>query len=421
MSDRFVVLGLAPARCRWFRDVAQWANDGSIPVEFVKCVSAEEVRARLAGSRPFSALLVDGTSTLDRDLVRVALDVACPTLVVGAATDQTLAVAATLPVGFDSAALIDVLSRHARSISVARDDASPEPAAPAIGRRAPLIAVTGPGGTGASTCAIALAQGFADVDITVLLADFRRHAELAMLHDAGDIIPGVEEVVDAFRAGTADPRLLATLTFGVRERGYRLLLGLRRGRAWATLRPAAFTAALDSLRLMHGMVVADVDPELEGEQECGSIDVEERNLMARITCDTAAAVVVVGSPGMKGLHALTRVIGELRDHGVEDARILSVVNRAPRHPRARAELCAALHRLLPDGASPAGVIFLSERRIDDALLDGDRLPGAICDPLVAAVLAVSTRAGDADRTPRAAVRVVPGRLGSWRPEAVNEW
>ena len=58
---RYVLLGLAQARSGWFRDVAQWATTGAIAAEFIKCVSAEEVRARLAGGRPFSALLVDAT------------------------------------------------------------------------------------------------------------------------------------------------------------------------------------------------------------------------------------------------------------------------------------------------------------------------------------------------------------------------
>ena len=37
MANRFVVLGLAQARSSWFRNVAQWSNSASIPVEFVKC------------------------------------------------------------------------------------------------------------------------------------------------------------------------------------------------------------------------------------------------------------------------------------------------------------------------------------------------------------------------------------------------
>src|SRR5205085_12672149 len=72
-GDRFVVLGVAPARAPWFRTVSQWANAASLPVEFLKCLSPEEVRARLASGQPFSALLADaGVPAVDRDLVSAA-------------------------------------------------------------------------------------------------------------------------------------------------------------------------------------------------------------------------------------------------------------------------------------------------------------------------------------------------------------
>lgn len=68
-AERYVVLGLAPARAAWFRDVARWATSASLPLEFLKCVSAEELRARLASGRPISAVLVDaGAPGADRDL-----------------------------------------------------------------------------------------------------------------------------------------------------------------------------------------------------------------------------------------------------------------------------------------------------------------------------------------------------------------
>ncbi|MBV9660057.1 MAG: hypothetical protein JO337_02755, partial [Acidimicrobiales bacterium] len=58
-AERYVLLGLAPPRTGWFESVAQWTMSASIAAEFVKCVSAEEVRARLASGRQHSALLVD--------------------------------------------------------------------------------------------------------------------------------------------------------------------------------------------------------------------------------------------------------------------------------------------------------------------------------------------------------------------------
>jgi hypothetical protein len=62
-GERYVLLGLAPARAAWFRAVGSWANSGAPPAEFVKCLSAEEVGARLTSGRPFSALVADGGPT----------------------------------------------------------------------------------------------------------------------------------------------------------------------------------------------------------------------------------------------------------------------------------------------------------------------------------------------------------------------
>ncbi len=69
-GERYVVLGLGQARSPWFRDLARMATAGSVPLEFVKCVSHEEAHVRLASGRAFSALLVDGgLPGVDRDLI----------------------------------------------------------------------------------------------------------------------------------------------------------------------------------------------------------------------------------------------------------------------------------------------------------------------------------------------------------------
>ncbi len=122
------------------------------------------------------------------------------------------------------------------------------------------------------------------------------------------------------------------LTFAVQDRGYRLLLGLRRPRYWATIRPRAFEAAFDALRRSFGTVVCDVTADFEGEDDGGSIDVEERNVMARTAVQRADAVVVVGACGVKGLHALVRVVGDLLAAGVPAARMVPVVNSRTARP-----------------------------------------------------------------------------------------
>jgi hypothetical protein len=420
-----VLLGLAPARSAWFRDVGQWAHAGVVPVEFVKCLSAEEVRARLAGGRPFSALLVDGgLPSLDRDLIAAAKSSDCAVIVVGAGARTgrdwaAVGADAVLPGGFDRKDLIDALGAHATMIGRA-EHAAPDvgPAADG-GWLAPVVAVTGPGGTGASTVAIAVAQGLA-ADIrsarSVLLADLCLHAEQAMLHDARDVVPGIQEVVDAFRAGRPSGDELHGSTFAVEARGYSLLLGLRRARAWSTIRPRAFEAAIDALRQCYRVVVADIDADLEGEAEGGSIDVEERHVMARAIATRAHTVFVVGQPGMKGLHALARAITELLDFGVPSSRVVPVVNRAPRSGRARAESARALAQLVPAWAGVVGPVHLPERKVDESLRDGVRLGDALTAPLVAAYRDVERRASAEDRRPVAPEQVTPGSLGTWQAE-----
>ena len=429
-SERFVVLGLAHARSPWFRDLGHWAISGAVPAEFVKCVSAEEVRARLASGRSFSALVADaGLPAVDRDLLGVARAAGCVPLVVddGRVSRDWVALgaAAVLPAGFDRQDLIAVLGAHARPIarSEARSDelASAPTAPPAW--RCPVAALTGPGGTGVSTAAIALAQVLGD-DVRhaglVCLADLRLHAEQAVLHDAGDVLPSLQELVEAHRAGQPSPEEVRAQTFAVEERNYHLLLGLRSARFWSTLRRRAFEAAFDSLQRAYRVLACDVDADLEGEEEGGSVEVEERNVMARTALQRADVVFVVGLPSMKGVHALVRVLSDVLAFGVGAARIVPVVNCAPRSPRARASLTAAVAELVapavsraggPSAAGLAAPVFLPERKVDDDLHDGARLPPVLGAPLAGAFRAVLERATPV--VPAGPERVRPGTLGRW--------
>jgi hypothetical protein len=420
-GERWVLIGLAQPRSPWFSDVARWATSATIAAEFVKCVSSEEVRARLAAGRAYSALLVDASlASFDRDLVAAAAAAYTPVVAVSDGRSRAwsaadLGVTAVLPAQFDRAALVEVLETGARPIS--RGDELPpllaEPTPPPW--RGRLFALCGPGGTGTSTAAMALAQGLgADARHggRVLLADLALRADQAMLHDAGELGPGIQELVDSHRLGHPDPGELDTFTFDVPARRYRLLLGLRRPAAWAALRPRATDAAVEALRRAFQVVVADVTGDLEGEAESGSIDVEERNHLARATVLQADVTAVIGSPGLKGVHSLAATVRALTEAGVEPGRILPVVNRAPRNPRARAEIGEALARMAP----PTGVstpVWLPERRVEDALRDGTTLPAAVVRPLTEAVLAVAERRADTAPPAAEPARIAPGSLGTW--------
>src|SRR4029453_8698916 len=179
----------------------------------------------------------------------------------------------------------------------------PATAEPPGAWRGRLVAVTGAGGVGRSTLAMALAAGLAadprDRGL-VALADLALHGHQALLHDAGDVVPGLLELVEAHRASALPPPQVRALCFGVPERGYDVLLGLRRHRDWTALRPRAVDAALDALRGAYRSVVADVDADVEGEDQCGSVEVEDRNVLARHTLRDADLVPVVGLPGIGG-------------------------------------------------------------------------------------------------------------------------
>ncbi len=386
-DDRWLVLGLAHPRARWFSELSYWATTSAVPIDFVKCVSAGEVQARLSSSETiYSAVLAsDNTRGVNVDLIDAANTAGAAVIIVDPVTETDwgeLGASGVLSADFDREDLIASLREHANPIS----------RAPAPGVLQPLgttetvwhghlLAITGTGGSGKSTIAMALAQKLADSPSNqgfVLLADLARHGEQAMLHDAGEVAPGIQELIEAHRLGRLPTEGIRTMVFDTADRGYHLLLGLRRHRDWSEIRPKAFEAALDGLLRSYRHVVADVDCDIEGETETGSIDVATRNLLARTTLRCADLVLVVGVPGLKGIHSMARTLRDLLDFGIAAPRLIPIVNRAPRGPHRRSDLLEALAELSgPDDTTVniGNPILLPERRnIDDLVIDGLRLP-----------------------------------------------
>ena len=389
--ERQSILLLAE-QAAWARRVLAWEDR----FDAHRCSSAEEARALLTGSRPWAALLIDAADHgADRDLIALAGRTGARPLVVHSphvAVDWlALGAESVLPANFD----LDDLSR---AIAMTVGAARPE------GEAHPLIGVTGPGGTGASTVAIALSQGLAARTSSVLLADLRRNAELHVLHHLDADGPGIGDLVEAHRTSSPDPQALLRLSPTVR-RGYKVLPGLRRAVGWSSLRPRALAAAIDGLRAAYDVVVCDVDPDLEGEAEGGSFDVEERNALSRTAVANAAAVVVVGAPGAKGAHSLLRVLGELWSHGVAPDRTVAVVNRGDLTSLER--LGAALEHL---GGQETARLLLPELELESLLLVDAHLPEGLVDPLVERVLPLL---GGEPFTSASAEpeRIEPGSLG----------
>ena len=429
LFDRWVVLGLAGPRSGWFADVSRWANESTIPVDFVKCVSASEIRARLGTGRVYSALLIGADiPSLDRDLVDISRSAGAAVIVAGSLTRDwdDLGVSAVLPARFERDDLVAALREH--SSPVARVPASVVDLDLDTDNRwqARLVAVTGTGGTGSSIVAMALAQSLASRPSDrglVLLADFCLDADQSMLHDTQDVTPCLQELVEAHRGGRLGVHQIRRLVLDVPDRGYHLLLGLRRHRDWTALRRRAFSTSLEGLRRAYRLIVADIDPDLEGESDTGSVDVEDRNMLARVSVSSADVVVVVGLGDLKGTHSLVRTIRLLHDHGVEPDRIVSLVNRAPKSPHRRAEINAGVSRLLrsaiPD-TTHDNVVFARERRdLERAIHDGVRLPSSLGGSLATEV---RRRLTDVEPNPgwpteSEPMPVAPGSVGHWAEEA----
>lgn len=393
-AERFVLLGLGQARAKWFSDVALWATSGSIPAEFSKCLSVAEVRQKLDSLRTFSALIVDsGVQGVDAELLRRASAKNVPVLVVESSARRAVnwtdeGAAAVLPAAFEPAELMAALTTTAATVRamVTSDDLSPTSPAAGDISRGRLIAVCGPGGTGASTIAMALAQDLGRRSPSdVLLADMTRNAELAMLHDATDVSPGLPELVEANRFRKATATQARDATFWSSDRNYSILMGVRRRAAWTSMSVAAVLNSVDAITATFSDVVCDITADFEGEAESGSFDVEERNALARTCALEATTVVVVGIPGVKGAHALIRTVNDLIALGVSSDRIVTVVNRAPKSPIARHELSLAIKKL--SSTSAAGIelttVFVADRKaVEASLRDGRPLPKGISRDIV---------------------------------------
>jgi len=432
-DDRWVVLGLGHPRAEWFSRLSRWSTAAAVPVDFIKCISRDEVLARLNGGRSYSALLVGGDVVgLDRDLIDSVRIAGATVIVVGTAFERDwneLGVATHLPEEFERSDLLGALTDHAAPIAniAAVVGDSPIPASPTW--RGRLIAVTGPGGAGSSVVAMAAGQSFAKEPSNhsmVLLADLALNAEQGMLHDAREVIPGVQEFVDAHRVGRVPIEVMRSLVFEAVDRGYHLLLGLRRHRDWTAIRPRSFESALDGMLRAYRLVIADIDNDFEGEHDTGSRDIEDRNHMARTVAARADLVVVVGLATTKGIHSLTRTIRELVAMRIESERIVAVLNRTTRNPRRQIDAADALASLLARDERVGDIgdpIFVSDRAdIEDALRDGVRLPNnagkslhrQLSNRLLTPVGEWNSQ--DTSETPEL-VPVAPGSLGHWSDQS----
>lgn len=440
MNDRFVVLGVAPARREWFRNVGRWANEAALPIDFIKCISVDEVQSRLESGRPFSALLIDSlTPGLGRDILELARSIGCgPIIIDSGLVDrdwQELGAQAVLPATFGASDLRSVLAHNAnpvqRASSVPGADLF-DPAAPeSYAAQASVITFTGAGGMGTSTLAMAAAQGLAakyNDRTPILLADMALRSNQAMLHDTRDVVPGLLEFIDAHRLGVPNREDTPASIHAFPERGYDLLLGLRNERDWVSISSRSLSAGWSTLLERYNTVICDITGEFDGAEETGSEDIEDRNRLARMAARQSDLVVVTGVPGAWGIHHQVRTILALSELGVPCSRMLPVINHAPRQQRARSGLTSAIADLtrtrIADAEDLIGPIFVSTRKgLEATLRDGDPLPGAITGKLASSLDALVGLAPEitidlTEELEPEPVAVTPGSLGTWSEDDV---
>jgi hypothetical protein len=213
MPSAQTCLGLVSRAATWPQRVEAWSSAGQVPILVSYCTSLAHLQARLRAEHSPGVALLDGDlSFVDRDLFTDVAGAGGAAVVIEGTRRRrpwdALGAAAVLPADFDRDQLRDALEDVLA------------PATPAAAERrehplAPVVAVTGPGGTGASVSAIALSQGLAAGRRRVLLADCCLHAEQAMLHNAYGPQPNVVDVVELHTERTPERREMRQLALGV--------------------------------------------------------------------------------------------------------------------------------------------------------------------------------------------------------------
>lgn len=414
----FRILALGHARSSWMNQLTQWSTAGVLPADITKCVSSHEVVARFSVTTQWSALFIDATiNGLDRDLIGTANDYHIPVIVIDGVPERyqrwmDLGAQMCLDPLTKLASFIETLRLHAQPTysDIAEIPNLSTPAEP--NELGALFAVCGAGGTGASSTAVALAQGIATTDRSVVLVDLARNAQQGMLHDANDVIPSIDELVETCRVRSVEPDELRNATYRVAERGYDLLLGMHRATSWTALTPRACTGALAGLQNAYDYVVADITADFQGEQDTGSRDIEDRNLLNRTAASRAHLVFVVATPCMKGLHSFLAVTDALLELGVAPGKIVPVITRAPKRGKGRAEIAKAV-RVLTRDRRLSPMLFLPDKPVDRAFQDGVALPHALVAPITQAagdLLAIST-SDCSNNVPMMPEPITPGTLG----------
>jgi hypothetical protein len=436
VPERHDVLVLVAGRSGWHRSLAQLVDAALAPLALQRCLGADELLSQAASTGRTGVAIVDASALgVGRDLFDRLRRLGWGTLVVDAERTArhwtTLGAHGAVSPDAPAAEVARLALGIAKSCAHAGQSEAGAPSAPwerlatampqdphaEEPHRGALVCVLGPGGTGTSTLARALAEAAASERRApaVLLADFARRPHQALLHGLEPGTGGLNELLDCCRLGAPD---VASLVAEPPEIGYHVLTGRRTASAWAAWGPFARQAALDALLRTYDVVVADCDGDLEGSVECGSLDVEQRHALQRECVSAADLVVAVGRAGLGGLASLLQLLGDvLRVRG--DAAPIGVVLRASTAPRSLGRASRRLVARRFDAGELPGLVLppisVPEADVERSLIDGRRLPALLvrsCAPLVAVLDQLVHNPEPTRSEGRAWTPVVPGSLGT---------
>jgi MinD-like ATPase involved in chromosome partitioning or flagellar assembly len=197
-------------------------------------------------------------------------------------------------------------------------------------RRGELVAVWGPkGAPGRTTVAVNLAfEALPYVGETLLVDADTYGGSISQMLGFLDDQPSLAWAARLAGRGELDgPRLLSA-TRRAGPAGPRVLPGLPRADLWTEVRPSTWRSLLDLMTVSFQLTVIDLGFCLEEEEELVHDHVRfRRNAVSRIAMQRADHVIAVARGDPVGLHDFIRGYQQLRDLGVDPARVRVVVNQ----------------------------------------------------------------------------------------------
>ncbi|WP_114855878.1 P-loop NTPase [Brachybacterium sp. YJGR34] len=230
-----------------------------------------------------------------------------------------------------SAPLEEILEAvHAAATGAEEGETGQEPEVePSTGAAAPgrMVAVWGPtGAPGRSTVAVNLAAEAALSGRSTVLVDADTYGpSQSQILGVLDETPGLIAACRAHDRDTLDAETLDALLPLVQP-DLRLLSGIGVPGRWAELRRAALDGVWSALAGRGGLVVADVGPVLEEDEELSYDTVApQRNAAALSVLEAADAVIAVVAADPVSITRLLRDQSRLQDLGVQELHV--IVNR----------------------------------------------------------------------------------------------